>query len=571
MQPQKRLAELNHKISDIERERDILADEIQEHTQLLAPFRRYPDDILREIFLACLPYNHNAIMSPEEPPLLLGRVCSRWRSVAYSTPRLWATLHIPTPERLCQYARSGTENEYEKKLLARYNNRIEQHIIAVNDWLLRSGSCPLSISFHQPEVRQNHNFETFDWNHYFSIMESFSRRWYRLELSITTDQLSSRMAAVPATSVPLLKHLHLLFFYEGSKSAERWETSGLINSSQLHTLDIIHLPFQPTKVPGMDWSHLSNLNLVGMGPHGPLLSPWHRTNIQEAYYILSRCPRLVHCVLDIFDGGPESICPPGVISLPFLQSITIFEAYKCAGLALLFECFGDITALRAISYESRLSPSSNRQSPLIALLARTNYQITSLSISLICYTLVDLCSIFTLVPNLTHLTDEVNPISGAYLWENLVPSSFNVERACLNLLASLNGQVYCPRLQVVELKQKRNSKLCDEHIISFLRRRMDISKSPTARVAPLREFRAEFQQPMEEIRAQLSEYVKNGPLTLSVTDIRFPRYSSVIHNRIHLTEIFPSQYRGHARTGLVEREGGSGFMQAMPILCSRYY
>ncbi|KAJ6467093.1 hypothetical protein C8R47DRAFT_947639, partial [Mycena vitilis] len=45
-------------------------------------------DILEQIFLACLPTRHNAVMSPMEPSLLLGRICSAWRAVAFSMPRL---------------------------------------------------------------------------------------------------------------------------------------------------------------------------------------------------------------------------------------------------------------------------------------------------------------------------------------------------------------------------------------------------------------------------------------------------------------------------------------------------
>ncbi|KAJ7892808.1 hypothetical protein B0H14DRAFT_2685809, partial [Mycena olivaceomarginata] len=73
------------------------ADQIQayigSHKALISHPRRLPVDILREIFVACLPVDRNAVMSAQEAPLLLGRICSTWRSIVLTTPRLWASLH----------------------------------------------------------------------------------------------------------------------------------------------------------------------------------------------------------------------------------------------------------------------------------------------------------------------------------------------------------------------------------------------------------------------------------------------------------------------------------------------
>lgn len=56
--------------------------------------RYLPDDILREIFVWCLPTGRNPTMSAKEAPMVLTRVSSQWRSVGLSTPRLWSALHI---------------------------------------------------------------------------------------------------------------------------------------------------------------------------------------------------------------------------------------------------------------------------------------------------------------------------------------------------------------------------------------------------------------------------------------------------------------------------------------------
>ncbi|KDR68092.1 hypothetical protein GALMADRAFT_78963, partial [Galerina marginata CBS 339.88] len=56
---------------------------------LITPFRRLPDDILREIFHACLPKRLNAAMSNKTAPLIFTLVSRHWREVVLSTPRMW--------------------------------------------------------------------------------------------------------------------------------------------------------------------------------------------------------------------------------------------------------------------------------------------------------------------------------------------------------------------------------------------------------------------------------------------------------------------------------------------------
>ncbi|KAF6743813.1 hypothetical protein DFP72DRAFT_110786 [Ephemerocybe angulata] len=102
---------------------------IAAHSALLSPARRLPDDLLREIFLNCLPPNHNATFSPADSPVLLTHVSHRWRDAAFSTPRLWSTLHIPLLSRLLDYSSNA--------------NRMS----TIKEWMARSGSVPLSLSF----------------------------------------------------------------------------------------------------------------------------------------------------------------------------------------------------------------------------------------------------------------------------------------------------------------------------------------------------------------------------------------------------------------------------------------
>ncbi|KAJ6594636.1 hypothetical protein B0H19DRAFT_901465, partial [Mycena capillaripes] len=115
---------LDKLILDLCDERDKIGASIDSHKALISIPRRLPRDIVQEIFLACLPTDKNAAMSPQEAPLLLCRICSAWREVALSTPRLWASLHIP--------------------LLSILED--ERRMAALVQWFKRSSECPLSLS-----------------------------------------------------------------------------------------------------------------------------------------------------------------------------------------------------------------------------------------------------------------------------------------------------------------------------------------------------------------------------------------------------------------------------------------
>ncbi|KAF8871500.1 hypothetical protein BD779DRAFT_460068 [Infundibulicybe gibba] len=51
-----------------------------------------PPEILREIFLHCIPPGEWGSFSAYDAPWLLLKVCRSWRGVAFSTPKLWSVL-----------------------------------------------------------------------------------------------------------------------------------------------------------------------------------------------------------------------------------------------------------------------------------------------------------------------------------------------------------------------------------------------------------------------------------------------------------------------------------------------
>ncbi|KAJ6594624.1 hypothetical protein B0H19DRAFT_907708, partial [Mycena capillaripes] len=96
LEPTLRLKRLGDEIADLQtaidklaEERDTLEAYVEGHRALMSPVRRLPLDIIQEIFIACLPDDHNCVMGASEAPVLLGRICSSWRATSLDTPRLW--------------------------------------------------------------------------------------------------------------------------------------------------------------------------------------------------------------------------------------------------------------------------------------------------------------------------------------------------------------------------------------------------------------------------------------------------------------------------------------------------
>ncbi|KAF9009931.1 hypothetical protein BDQ17DRAFT_1222300, partial [Cyathus striatus] len=91
------IGHLNQRLQFMQEKRSRLKIITERYQALISPARQLPRDILEEIFLACLPTDRNPCISAAEAPILLTHICSSWRSIALSLPRLWSAIHIALP------------------------------------------------------------------------------------------------------------------------------------------------------------------------------------------------------------------------------------------------------------------------------------------------------------------------------------------------------------------------------------------------------------------------------------------------------------------------------------------
>ncbi|KAJ7753818.1 hypothetical protein B0H16DRAFT_1544045 [Mycena metata] len=266
---------------------------VQAHMALLTPVRRLPRDIIQEIFIACLPEDRNCVMSALEAPVLLGQVCSSWRTISLSTPRLWARLHIVEPL-------LPREPSVSKQLL--HAEKHAQRIETTKAWLARSGECPLSLSFSS---------ESSQWgaegvdapNIFFQVLVLFARRWQDIRLVASPGALM-HLSCLREDDVPMLKSLDIRELRPPTEfnAVTPWEYFGLLSCPKMSSFTI-HGGFQVASLLPLPWESLTSLTIFGWGSSD-------RLNRHRALEILRKSPRLRVANLGITDE--DGVSAPAV-------------------------------------------------------------------------------------------------------------------------------------------------------------------------------------------------------------------------------------------------------------------
>ncbi|KAJ7252063.1 hypothetical protein B0H12DRAFT_1051591, partial [Mycena haematopus] len=235
------IAVIRTALDKLNAERDTIAKYVATHKALLSPLRRLPRDIIEEIFLACLPTHRNCVMSATEAPVILGRICSSWRTISLSTPRLWSRLHIVQPQSL----------DFAPGL-----RKVGQRLEVGNAWLKRSGNCPLSISFQSVH---SHYIPSQESHQFMKLLVLHASRWQNICLSIPTLVLN-RLSHLTENDVPLLKDLQLSLHSLPFDHIPKWAPSSIFHAPKLSRFSIEGSSMKASDLP-LRWNQLTDLEL----------------------------------------------------------------------------------------------------------------------------------------------------------------------------------------------------------------------------------------------------------------------------------------------------------------------
>ncbi|TFK37605.1 hypothetical protein BDQ12DRAFT_736136 [Crucibulum laeve] len=484
--PEERVASMDRKMEEmrtamktLERQRWELSEVIEAHRALMSPIRRLPQDILREIFIYCLPTTHNAVMSNEEAPVLLTQVCSHWRLTALTTPRLWSSVHLPIAIPPRNQADEFDVEAFDKA-------RVE----GLRTWLQLSGACPLSIS-----VSSGHA-QTITPSSVRSLMDTLiahSSRWENIKIVLPAGSpVWPLIMEISAADLPKLRNIAMEVRHDGWGIAaghlELWNNGctsvGLLEAQSLQEIDLLdaHANLVSMSVP---WHQITTLKIQ--------FSDFRTTGIsmESALQILRHSPNLKTCALQlnetVWQVGVDSDSPA---HLPALTDLSISEGTR-ADASLFFRRL-DVPALRHVAYQ-KLKVSTQpgdgaTPSPtaLPTLLARA-HNVESLLLDTSSLTSTDVLQYLSMTPQLKRLSFDVNdhpswPRSRTSWIYGMYSPRLNRDTAVLTdtLLRGLmpnedNASFLCPLLEVFESAE---GYLSENELLNFVRARTD-SNTPT--------------------------------------------------------------------------------------------
>ncbi|KAJ6524711.1 hypothetical protein DFH09DRAFT_1189294, partial [Mycena vulgaris] len=335
--PQREYAELTDEIYRMQRlldeltqKRDALDGFITAHLVMVSPARRLPEDIIRDVFVACLPSHRNPFIMSNESPLLLCRICSDWRRLALSIPRLWAAVHVVIL------------NEPKGQVLAGL----------LKGWLNRSGVLPLSISvvFSRVCTREDDAVPPA-----LGLLTSFSRRWRNILFDFPHHGYFAAFANLCPDDVPMLQTI-TVHGLDRSLSVEQLDDSlsyqfmSFLDTPSLRSVTVGYV--RELRMLQLPWANLNALVVEG----------W--ISCDDAIAILRQGPALETCVLSIGPWTPITNVQES-ISLPHLRFLTISGALASAVVSLFAVL--DVPSLRSLTYSDQsLSGYFPPLSPLLA-------------------------------------------------------------------------------------------------------------------------------------------------------------------------------------------------------------
>ncbi|KAJ6559909.1 hypothetical protein B0H19DRAFT_1375865 [Mycena capillaripes] len=460
------LARLDALRKDILRKRRELRKFIDAHRALLSPVRRLPEDIVRAIFMACLPSTRNPTLSDQDAPLLLCRICRSWRDIALATPRLWAAIHIVVPAQW----------------------QLQHLVDRVAAWFERSGVVPLTISMVLSRTCE------IDWDisPLLSALVAVSRRWKSIEIPLPENFENpapmSPLLSVASDDVPLLETVKL----SQRNTSMTPANYGPLTFLAADGLRSLTLPAsRDYREAPVSWKSLTNLKIT---PSGGSLT------CAAVLAMLQLCTSLQTCeftMTEMWDEEETVLTEP--LSLSQLSHLTIIRP-NCIPRQTLFGSVA-LPNLRPLHYESRGGTYETNLAPLLpSTPTLESFRISAVGLPSQGY--LDILSLMPMLRELTILDEPFTPPQpfdpwsqprDAHFLEHLMPSQ------------GLNP-VVCPRLEFIELENF--SAASDETLLQFVQSR---TRPQIQNVTHLSHIVVAFSRPKEfDILSPLQDAIAAG-------------------------------------------------------------
>nr|GAT55179.1 predicted protein [Mycena chlorophos] len=511
----KKLSQLDAEIVRLLEKRDALQTVVSAHEVLISPMRRIPDDVWGMIFLETLPEGRNTALHATEGPLLLVQVCRYWRDLAYSIPRLWASMHVVVGDAADDAEAVG-------------------HIISeIAVWLKRSGAVPLAVTLARTRGNPSRVPERSATRTVLELLLPEIKRWRDIQLTIPgIEDLSTLGLLTVSADAPQLSKFELKF--TGAPLAPQQRRLDFLSTPSLRKLSFVG-PYSMLS-ESIQWQNLKviHVNFASrVGARIPFPYPFlsHCTSVEKLSLHFSgmlfisslgdmdpvQLSQVTMLHLSFLHNGPTETGPLlHHLSFPALHTLCIWEA-KVPHPRSLFDSPG-FTGIKCLVFPGSTIASTEMYAILVML---------------------------PLLERLRLLGAPTATVAGE------VPSDGHfLSRFVLDVQSTAQSPL-CPSLQHLEFTMLRHTATTDELILRFLR-----SRSPPtnitmhtihAGVKPLIAFSADIRltgrrKDTVDLEKELSGNIACG---LKLKLCYQQPGNAVLYSRLHGTErhpLYPQAY-----------------------------
>ena len=521
---------LDELMQTMKTKRQRIQEIIDDHNIILSAARRLPLDVIHEIFLHCIPIHHNPVMKSSESPLLLTRICSSWRAIALSCPRLWSKIHIPLPGDP-SFSELGygiiTDETRLTDRRRRFAGVMRSRCNAVRRWLSRSGTCPLSLSVTYSGDHLGTQDSTDDEliQEMFGILLSSADRWRDVDLSMPEaihDELQSNISPTTFSSLESLTiTLHRKYRWDSTDSApiRLLAAPGLrrltINGIKT-TLHITGILIQPI------WTPITHITFTSA------------TTGKHLLILLRQCPNLIfgNFIVNCSHWPDQTVVDQGEVFLPCLETLAINDSGEHEIMTIIFNAI-KAPALTRLLYQ-RFDHRSYEDIPLVPLitpvipLLETSALISDLSLDGLSSQDIQEC--LQRGTRVTHVILGNPPLTSDFSPPPLInpdvvrPDPFDLKTLSIGSVA----MTLLPRLEFLEAYLL--SSLTDEDLLDVITTRINAFKR--GETAALKVVKIHFQRYRQrDITEDVSRLAKEAGIEIKL-DLEYPPESPKLLDRL---------------------------------------
>lgn len=308
-EPKSRTVKMETKLQDLREEDAAILKKPADHIRALSDFQNLPEDVIREIFNACVEADMPTLSFGFTPfPCVLAQISSGMRHIALTTPFIWATMNVRT--NLFYLDNKQARKEAYEILASK-----------ASEWLDRAGGMALTVFMQVPNCYAYtlEDVQSDPSNILFDTLFRYSTCWKRIQIESSYGDVPSapilRMAALTTVDVPLLESITLCF----QSGLSVFRSSPILGIPTLRRLKLdTHWTDRRgrtviSQFKAVNWATLTSITIHGGRGN-------HVTSVDEIAKILRQTRLLVFCDV-AFGAASDHLL--GHINLPFLEILCV--------------------------------------------------------------------------------------------------------------------------------------------------------------------------------------------------------------------------------------------------------